>query len=236
MRVPAIDPAAAGHNSAGRKGELMTVVDLNSDVGESFGRWMLGDDAAVLTSSPAPTSPAAFTPATRRRCADCELAAARGVVMGAQVGYRDLAGFGRRFIDVTGRRAHGRRHLPDRRAAGARPRRRRRGALRQAARRALQRRVDHEAQAGAVVDAVAAVDPALPVLGLPGSALLERGRAAGLRGGAPRPSPTAPTHRTAPSSRGPSAGAVLSDPAAVAARAVRMVAGGAVVAVDGERS
>ena len=53
------------------------------------------------TSSPAPTSPAASTPATRRRCGACATSAVdNGVAIGAQVGYPDLAGFGRRFIDI----------------------------------------------------------------------------------------------------------------------------------------
>ena len=78
----------------------MTVVDLNCDVGESFGRWVLGDDAAVMsfvTSANVACGFHAGDPVTLRRT--CELAAASGVVIGAQVGYRDLAGFGRRFID-----------------------------------------------------------------------------------------------------------------------------------------
>ena len=88
----------------------------------------------------APTSPAGSTPATRatlRRT--CALAAERGVVVGAQVGYRDLAGFGRRFIDVEPGRADRRRALPDRRARRDLPASPARGALREAARRAVQR-------------------------------------------------------------------------------------------------
>ncbi|HEY4993947.1 MAG TPA: LamB/YcsF family protein, partial [Nakamurella sp.] len=76
-------------------------VDLNSDVGESFGRWVLGDDAAVLAAVTSTNVACGFhagDPATLRRT--CELAAAAGVAVGAQVGYRDLAGFGRRFIDM----------------------------------------------------------------------------------------------------------------------------------------
>ena len=76
-------------------------VDLNADVGESFGRWQLGDDAALLdmvTSANVACGFHAGDPLTLRRT--CELAAARGVTIGAQVGYPDLAGFGRRFIDV----------------------------------------------------------------------------------------------------------------------------------------
>jgi len=63
-------------------------IDLNSDVGESFGRWRIGDDEAVLALvDQRPTWPAASTPATRARLRrTCEVAAERGVVVGAQVG------------------------------------------------------------------------------------------------------------------------------------------------------
>ncbi|GAB3858389.1 5-oxoprolinase subunit PxpA [Nocardioides maradonensis] len=77
------------------------MVDLNADVGESFGRWTLGDDAALLphlTSANVACGFHAGDPLTlRRTVATC---VAHGVRIGAQVGYRDLAGFGRRFIDV----------------------------------------------------------------------------------------------------------------------------------------
>jgi UPF0271 protein len=79
----------------------VSVVDLNSDVGESFGRWQLGDDEAVLrvvTSANLACGFHAGDASTLRYT--CALAAREGVVVGAQVGYRDLAGFGRRFIDM----------------------------------------------------------------------------------------------------------------------------------------
>src|SRR4051794_6785115 len=76
-------------------------MDLNSDLGESFGRWVLGDDDAMLglvTSANVACGFHAGDPSTLR--STCAAAAGRGVVVGAQVGYRDLPGFGRRFIDV----------------------------------------------------------------------------------------------------------------------------------------
>src|SRR5699024_2982708 len=77
-------------------------VDLNADLGEGFGRWSLGDDAALLdivTSANVACGFHAGDPSIMlHSCAD---AAARGVRVGAQVGYRDLAGFGRRFIDMN---------------------------------------------------------------------------------------------------------------------------------------
>ena len=74
-------------------------VDLNSDLGEGFGRWTLGDDEAMLdlvTSANIAGGVHAGDPSTLRRC--CEGAVRRGVAIGAQVGYRDLVGFGRRSI------------------------------------------------------------------------------------------------------------------------------------------
>jgi UPF0271 protein len=208
-------------------------IDLNSDVGESFGRWQLGDDDAVLalvTSANVACGFHAGDPSTLRRC--CEVAAGHGVTVGAQVGYRDLAGFGRRFLD-----AHPTELADDvtyqigalaamARAAGTtvayvKPH----GALYNAV-------VHHEAQAQAVVDAVRAYDPDLPVLGLPGSQLLARAEAAGLR-----------TVREAFADRGytpegtlvprSEPGALLDDADDVAARVVRLVTEGVLVAVDG---
>lgn len=102
----------------------------------------------------------------------CRRAAKAGVVIGAQVGYPDLAGFGRRFLDMspadlTAAVLYQIGALDGlARAAGSRVRYvKPHGALYNAT-------VDHVDQASAVVDAVTAYDPGLPVLGLPGSALL----------------------------------------------------------------
>jgi UPF0271 protein len=74
-------------------------VDLNSDIGEGFGAWGMADDAALLklvTSANVACGFHAGDPSIMR--ARCGEAAARGVAVGAHVGYLDLAGFGRRFI------------------------------------------------------------------------------------------------------------------------------------------
>ena len=156
-------------------------MDLNCDLGEGFGRWTLGDDdalLAVVTSANVACGFHAGDAATMRRV--CDRAAALGVAIGAQVGYRDLPGFGRRFIDVE----------PEvltqdvlyqlgalqafARVAGSRVRYvKPHGALYNAV-------VRHEAQAAAVVRAVREHDPALPLLCLPGSVLLRRAAEAGL--------------------------------------------------------
>ncbi|MEJ5943826.1 5-oxoprolinase subunit PxpA [Pseudokineococcus basanitobsidens] len=159
----------------------MTTVDLNSDLGEGFGRWTLGDDDALLevvTSANVACGYHASDASIMRRV--CDAAVPRGVAIGAQVGYRDLPGFGRRFVDVEPQA------LTDdviyqvgaldgfARVAGSRVRYvKPHGALYNAI-------VHHEEQAAAVVAAVVAYDPALPVLGLPGSAWLRLAAEAGL--------------------------------------------------------
>jgi UPF0271 protein len=210
-------------------------VDLNSDVGESFGRWELGDDAGVLqvvTSANVACGFHAGDATTLRRT--CALAAEHDVVVGAQVGYRDLAGFGRRFIDMDPV------ELVDdilyqigalealAKASGLSVRYvKPHGALYNAV-------VSHEAQAQAVVDAVTTYDPALPLVGLPGSAVLARAERAGLSTVREAFADRAYTPQgTLVSRREP--GAVLSDPAEVARRVVQMVTEGHVDAVDGSR-
>jgi 5-oxoprolinase (ATP-hydrolysing) subunit A len=158
------------------------MVDLNADLGESYGRWTLGDDDAMLaliTSANIACGFHAGDPATL--LGTCRAAVAEGVVIGAQVSYPDLGGFGRRFMDIS----------PDDLMAGViyqigaldglarsvggqvayvKPH----GALYNAV-------VDHDDQAAAIVAAVLAYDPNLPVLGLPGSRFLDLASGAGLR-------------------------------------------------------
>ncbi len=211
----------------------MTTVDLNADLGESFGRWVLGDDDAMLglvTSANVACGFHAGDASTLRRT--CALAADVGVAVGAQVGYRDLAGFGRRFVDMDPV------ELADDvvyqlgaldgmcRVAGTAVRYLKpHGALYNAV-------VHHTAQAQAVVAAVRAYDPALPVLGLPGSALLRAAEAAGLRA-VPEffvDRGYTPEGTLVPRS---TPGALLHDPGEVAKRARRLVSDGVVRAVDG---
>ena len=211
----------------------MRTIDLNADLGESFGRWTLGDDEAMLdvvTSANVACGFHAGDPRGLLRV--CEQAAERGVVVGAQVGYRDLAGFGRRFIDLDPADL-----MADViyqigalqgvcKAAGTSVRYvKPHGALYNAV-------VHHEAQARAVVEAVRRVDPSLPLLGLPGAVLLTLAEAAGI----PRVTEAfADRAYTAAGTLVPrtEAGSVLHDPEAVAARAVRLVVTGQVEAADG---
>ncbi|WP_425860216.1 LamB/YcsF family protein [Arthrobacter sp. TWP1-1] len=79
-------------------------MDLNADVGESFGQWTLGDDAAIMDQVSSVSIACGFhagDPSTMRQ--SCATAAAKGVSIGAHPSYRDLAGFGRRFMDIAPR-------------------------------------------------------------------------------------------------------------------------------------
>lgn len=211
----------------------MTRVDLNSDLGEGFGVWRLGDDEALLdlvTSANVACGFHAGDPSTMRRTV--EAAVARGVAVGAQVSYPDLVGFGRRRMDVD----------PDRltadvlyqlgalaafcRAAGTRLRYvKPHGAL-------YNRVADDDAQAEAVVAAVRAYDPSLPLLGLAGSAVHAAATAAGTPfvAEAFADRTVSPDGRLVPRSQ---PGAVLHDADQVARRAVRMVVDREVESADG---
>ena len=79
----------------------MPTIDLNADVGESYGRWTLGDDDALIPFISSANVACGFhagDPTTLRHC--LASAAAHGVSVGAQVGYDDLRGFGRRALDI----------------------------------------------------------------------------------------------------------------------------------------
>ena len=211
----------------------MHAIDLNSDVGESFGRWSLGDDAAMMASVSSANVACGFhagDPSVIR--ATCEAAAKAGVVVGAHVGYRDLAGFGRRYMEVDPR------ELADdvvyqvgalqalAAVAGTRVRYvKPHGGLYNAI-------VHNTAQARAVVDAVKSVDPGLPILGLPGSEVLRLAEAAGLRAVSEAFADRAYNPDGTLASRS-QPGSVLEDPEAVAARVLQMTAGQAISAIDG---
>lgn len=78
----------------------MQRIDLNSDLGESFGRYSFGDDAAILDAISSANVACGFHAGDPRGIrATCRMAHERSVVIGAHPGYRDLPGFGRRFID-----------------------------------------------------------------------------------------------------------------------------------------
>jgi len=208
-------------------------VDLNADLGEGFGVWELGDDDAMLGIVTSANLACGFHAGNPVRLArTCESAAQSGVRIGAQVGYFDLAGFGRRYIDVE----------PAELTAdiiyqiGALQ------ALAQAAGTGVGYVKPHGAlyntivtdrrQARAVAQAVHTVDPRLPVLGLAGSVFFEEARELGLRtvgeafaDRAYQPDGQLVSRRVT--------GAVLHDPVHIAERVATMVTAGQVTAIDG---
>jgi 5-oxoprolinase (ATP-hydrolysing) subunit A len=208
-------------------------LDLNSDLGEAYGHWALGDDAALLevvTSANVACGFHAGDPATIDRTV--RTATEHGVAIGAQVSYPDLVGFGRREIDVA----------PDdltadvlyqigaleafARAAGSRVRYvKPHGAL-------YNRIARDPVQAAAVVDAIRRYHPALPLLTLPGSAAMRAAEEAGIPAVAEGFADRAYTAEGRLVSRR-EPGAVLHDPRQVATRAVVMATEGRVETVDG---
>ncbi len=211
----------------------MPFIDLNSDVGESMGGRNMGDDAAILTSVSSANIACGFHAGDPSVIAQtCRDAAKLGITIGAHVGYHDLAGFGRRFLDCSPA------ELADdvlyqlgaleamARAAGARiqyvkPH----GALYNAI-------VHHEGHAQAVIDAIRAFGSDLPVLLLPGSIALAKAEAAGLR-----PVTEAFADRnynpdgTLVSRR--EANALLHDPETVTRNMIRLATEKTIVAIDG---
>jgi UPF0271 protein len=208
-------------------------IDLNADIGESFGRWSLGNDREVMNSITSANVACGFhagDPGVMRQTV--ALAKLHNVAVGAHPGFPDLVGFGRREMQATPREVED--FVTYQVAAlagiaatqGARLRHvKAHGALYNQACR-------DTALADAIARAVAALDPSLILFGLPGSELLRAGERAGLRVAAEIFADRAyePDGSLA-SRRKP--GAVIHDPALVVERAVKMARDRAVVATDG---
>ena len=210
-------------------------VDLNCDLGESFGPYTLGDDRGVMpyiTSANVACGVHAGDPGVMR--ATVRLALEAGVAVGAHPGFGDRSGFGRREIAMAPR------DVEDlvlvqlgalaavARAEGGRLRHvKAHGALYNMAAR-------HRGLADAIARATASLDPGLVLFGLSGSALIEAGRAAGLRVASEVFADRAYTAagslvpRTEP-------GSVIDDPPRVLERALGMIRDGVVMAPGGER-
>ena len=127
----------------GKRMNIMTSIDLNCDLGEGFGAWEMGNDAAMIDLATSVNIACGFHAGDADIMRHTvELAKARGVSVGAHPGYRDLHGFGRRPVPgLKASRDREPRRLSDRRAAGDRDRGRPQGDPCQGAWRALQRRL-----------------------------------------------------------------------------------------------
>jgi UPF0271 protein len=211
----------------------MPFIDLNSDVGESFGSWTLGEDTEVLRHVSSANVACGFHAGDPSTIAQtCRTAVSTGATIGAHVGYRDLAGFGRRFLDCTAG------ELADdvlyqlgaldalARAAGSRIKYvKPHGALYNAI-------VHHEVHAQAVVDAVHAFSPDLPLLLLPGALAIQKAERRGLRAVAEAFADRAYNSDGTLVSRRED-GAVLHDHAVITENMVRLAVEGKIAAQDG---
>jgi len=211
----------------------MDVIDLNCDMGESFGAWTMGSDAEMLAIVSSANVACGFHGGdplvmfeTVRRARE------NGVGIGAHPGFADLQGFGRREMQVDAA------EIEDSLIAqiGAL------AAIAKAEGAALQHVKAHGALynmaareprlAAAVARAVRACDPALIMFGLPNSPLLDAGRAEGLRVAAEGFADRSyePDGSLTPRAR---PGAVIHDVEAVVSRAVRMACDGVVLTAEG---
>lgn len=211
----------------------MASIDLNSDLGESFGPWPMGDDMSMLslvTSANVACGFHAGDPAGIMSV--LAEAASRGVSVGAHVGYRDLVGFGRRNMDPSSAELFGDTVYQI-------------GALMGLAKAAgttvryvkphgaLYNTIAHDArQAADVIDAVKAVDPSLILMVLVGAPIVEKAREAGLTVVCEAFADRAyNADGSLVSRRLP--GSVIHDPAVVADRILRLVTEGCITAIDG---
>lgn len=208
-------------------------IDLNSDLGEGYGAWRMGDDAAMLDIVSSANVACGFhagDPLTI--LATVRAAAARGTAIGAHVAYPDRVGFGRRPMDVTADELtadviyqigalQGICASAGTRLSYVKPH----GALYNTI--AFDTR-----QAAAVIAAIRAIDSGLILMGLAGAPILAQAAEAGLATVAEafadrayRPDGQLVSRREA--------GAVLHDPEVIAARMLRLATEGVIEAIDG---
>ncbi|WP_374423674.1 LamB/YcsF family protein [Paracoccus sp. (in: a-proteobacteria)] len=212
---------------------MTRAIDLNSDLGEGYGAWKMGDDAAMLGIVSSANVACGFHAGDPLGIlATLREAAARGVAIGAHVSYPDRVGFGRRPMDVASAELsadviyqigalQGLCAAAGTRVTYVKPH----GAL-------YNTIAGDARQAAAVIDAIKAIDPALILMGLAGAPILAQARAAGLNTVAEAFADRAYTPAGTLVSRR-EAGAVLHDPELIAARMLRLATEGVIEAVDG---
>lgn len=210
-------------------------IDINSDLGESFGPWPMGDDASMLDVVSSANIACGFhagDPAGILKT--IKSAVQRNVVIGAHVGYRDLAGFGRRNIDVASKdlqadviyqigALQGLATAAGTKVAYVKPHG------------ALYNTISHDKrQAEDVISAILAVDKNLVLMALAGSPIIDWARARGLNVVAEAFADRAymPDGRLV-SRREP--GAVITDPKTVASRILNLVKTNSLTAIDGSQ-
>lgn len=212
----------------------MGSIDLNSDLGESFGAWSMGDDAAILEVVSSANVACGFHAGDPLGILHTlETAAARGVAIGAHVAYPDLVGFGRRNMDIPAEQLRadviyqigalmGLARSAGTRVSYVKPHG------------ALYNTIAHDrTQADAVIQAVLRIDPQLKLVCLANSPLLDWAGEAGLSCVAEAFADRAYTAQGTLVSRS-RPGAVLHDPELIAQRMLRLVREGVIEAEDGQ--
>ncbi|MFD1745356.1 LamB/YcsF family protein [Rhizobium helianthi] len=211
----------------------MSAIDLNSDLGESYGAWKMGDDAAMLAIVSSANIACGFhagDPLGIRKTV--EAAANCGVAIGAHVSYPDRVGFGRRDMDLTPAELaadviyqigalQGLATAAGTRVTYVKPH----GAL-------YNRIANDPKQGQAVIDGIKAVDANLILMGLAGAPILEQARASGLNVVAEAFADRAYTPAGHLVSRR-EAGAVLHDTNLIGQRMLRLAREGTLEAIDG---
>lgn len=211
----------------------MANIDINSDLGESFGAWAMGDDVSMLSIVTSANIACGFHAGDPAGILSVlKEAAKRGVSVGAHIGYRDLVGFGRRNMDPSSTELVGDTIYQIgalqglAKAAGTRVRYVKPHG-------ALYNTIANDArQAYDVITGIKAVDPSFALLALSGAPIVEQARAAGLTVVCEAFADRAyNADGSLVSRRLP--GAIIHDPKAIAERMLRLVAEGRITAVDG---
>ena len=210
-------------------------MDLNSDLGESFGAWTMGDDAAMLDIVSSANVACGFHAGDAAGIlATLQAAKVRNVVIGAHVAYRDLAGFGRRNMDVASNdlvadviyqigALQGLARAVGTTVKYVKPH----GAL-------YNTIAQDKRQATDVINAIKAIDPSLVLMALAGAPLIGWARDAGLTVVAEAFADRGYTPQGALVSRR-EPGAVLHDENLIAQRMLTLVRDGVIEAVDGSK-
>lgn len=211
----------------------MTSIDLNSDLGESYGAWKMGDDAAMLGIVSSANIACGFhagDPLGIRQTV--KAAVGNGVVIGAHVSYPDRVGFGRRDMDATSAELtadviyqigaiQGIAAAAGATVAYVKPHG------------ALYNRIAHDAKQGqAVIDGIKEINPNLILMGLAGTPILQLAAKSGLKTVAEAFADRAYTPAGELVSRR-EPGAVLHDLDLIGERMLRLAQEGMLEAIDG---
>lgn len=213
---------------------MLKKIDLNSDLGESFGQWQLGNDAAILPLVSSANVACGFHAGSPAHLLNTlKSAAIHHVTVGAHVSYPDLVGFGRRNMDISSDELtadviyqigalQGLAYAAGTEVRYVKPH----GAL-------YNTIAYNERQALAVIDAILAVNPGLPLVGLAGSALLHLAQQKGLKTVAEVFADRAYHSEGTLVSR-QLAGAVIHDAERVAERMLQWVTEGGIISIEGD--